>query len=136
MTNAANHNPASARDPFIAGVYQNSFILMAIAVAGAAPFGLSLSIGIAAGAMVAIAAFWQLERMIRWAFNRSAKKKWRLRAALITLGKYALLGITLWAVVQSGTVPLEAVAGGMPVVYFASVAQLIRQAIQQRRSGA
>lgn len=136
MTNAANRNTASARDPFVAGVYQNSFILMAIAVAGAAPFGLSLSIGIAAGAAVALAAFWQLERMLRWAFNRSATKKWRLRAALVWIGKYALLGIILWAVVQSGKVPLEAVAGGMPVVYAASVAQLIRQAIQQRRSGA
>ena len=136
MTNAMNNKPVSTRDPFVVGVYQNSFILMAIAVAGAAPFGLSLSIGIAAGAMVALAAFWQLERTIRWAFNRSAKKKWRLRAALIALGKYALLGITLWAVVQSKTVPLEAVAGGMPVVYVASVAQLVRQAFQQKRSGA
>ncbi len=136
MTNAANHKSVSARGPFVAGVYQNSFILMAIAFAGAAPFRLSLSIGIAAGAAVALAAFWQLERMLRWTLNRSATKKWRLRAALAWIGKYALLGIVLWTVVQSGAVPMEAVAGGMTVVYFASVAQLIRQAIQQRRSGA
>ena len=85
-------------------------VIGAVAIVASLPFGEKwISLSVALGVMIAIINFWLLQRVVRGFVEGMGSKGWLL---FQSLGKFVVLGVTLWWLLTKTSVePLALLVG-------------------------